>query len=103
MKPERVRFMLYLRVLLKYLQRKDDQDTYETLKLALHDCAKKSRRQEKGYESLTFAMQRLIPEIVSEEDLARAREYMDLFVQRRRQMHRRQAPVLKKLDPNAGC
>jgi len=111
MKPERVRFMLYLRVLLKYLQRKEETDqqynTYETLKLALHDCAAKSRRHEKGYESLTLAMQRLIPEIVPQEDLDVARKYMTLFVQRKRQMHgssrsRRQVQAFQKLDPNSG-
>mmetsp|Transcript_5558 Transcript_5558/g.11068 ORF Transcript_5558/g.11068 Transcript_5558/m.11068 type:complete len:143 (+) Transcript_5558:199-627(+) len=111
MKPERVRFMLYLRVLLKYLQRKEEQkrddkcSTYETLKLALHECAAKSRRHEKGYESLTLAMQRIIPEIVSQEDLQTARDYTNLFVQRKRQMHRSRQVVAKQafqsLDLNA--
>ena len=101
MKPEKVRFMLYLRVLLKYLQRKDDPDTYERLKLALHECASKSRRQEKGFESLTIAMKRIIPEVVGEEDLDKAREYMNLFMQKQRQMDRRQVQAFKSLDPNA--
>lgn len=103
MRPEKVRFMLYVRVLLKYLQRKDDpEDTYERLKLALHECASKSRRQEKGFESLTIAMQRVIPQVVGEEDLAKAREYMNLFVQKQHQMdRRRQVEAFKALDPNA--
>ena len=103
MKPEKVRLMLYLRVLLKYLQRKDDpEDTYERLQLALHECAAKSRRQEKGYESLTTAMQRIIPEIVAQEDLVKARDYMNLYVQKKNQMERRQqGKAFKTLDPNA--
>ena len=107
MKPQHVRFMLYLRVLLKYLQRKDEQETYETLKLALHDCASKSRRHAPGYESLTAVMQRLIPTLVSAQDLDQARQYMNLFVQRQRQMHRRrscgrqQVQAFQSLDPNS--
>ena len=103
MRPEKVRFMLYVRVLLMYLQRKDDpEDTYERLKLALHECASKSRRQENGFESLTIAMQRVIPQVVEEEDLAKAREYMNLFVQKQHQMeHRCQVKAFKTLDPNA--
>ena len=104
MKPDKIRFMLYLRILLKYLQRKDGpDDTYERLKLALHECATRSRRQEKGFESLTIAMQRVIPEIVDQADLDKAREYLNLFVQQKRQMHRREDHALKTLDHNAGC
>ena len=104
MKPEKVRFMLYLRVLLKYLQRKDDphDDTYERLTLALHECASKSRRREQGFESLTIAMKRIIPQVVQEQDLAKARQYMDLFVQKQRQMKTlRQVQAFQTLDPNA--
>lgn len=106
MKPGEVRFMLYLRVLLRYLQRKheadDGDDTYKRLKLALHDCASKSRRQEKGFESLTMAMHRIIPQVVRREDLAKAREYTNLLMQKKRQLHdRRQGQAFQHLDPNA--
>lgn len=103
MKPKKVRLMLYLRVLLKYLQRKNDpEDTYARLQMALHECAAKSRRREKGYESLTTAMQRVIREIVAQEDLVKARGYMNLYVHAKNQIVRhRDVKAFKSLDPNA--
>ena len=101
MNPESIRFMLFLRVLLRYLQRKDDDtdDSYERLKLALHDCATKSRRQERGYENLTIAMHRVIYEIVDEEYLAKARGYMKLFAQKSHLMHRLEAKASENFNP----
>ena len=99
MKPECVKFLLFLRVLLRYLQRKEDQRTYRALKLALHDCAARSRRHETGFENLTVAMKRLIPEMVSPQDLDRARAYMHLFVQKKHEIHQQKSPPAKVLQP----
>jgi hypothetical protein len=84
MQPERARFMLYMRVLLQHLQQRGDLQTYHTFKYLLRHCAVKSQRQEPGYESLTVVLKQLIPEIVRKEDLQKAREYMGIFVEKKR-------------------
>jgi hypothetical protein len=84
MQPERARFMLYMRVLLHHLQQRGDLRTYQALKELLRQCAVKSQRRVPGYESLTVVLKQLIPEVVRNEDLQKAREYMGILVTKKR-------------------
>jgi hypothetical protein len=100
MKPEDTQFLLFLGILLRYLQSKDGDDddqhtpTYQKLRLALYDCATKSRRQERGYESLTHAVKRIIFQLVSKEDLIKARNiFRQCIVQQKQQLILRHSTI----------
>ena len=52
LKREKETFLVFTRVLMKYLEQKD-MALYHRVKAIIKDCAERNRRQEPGYESVT--------------------------------------------------
>ena len=64
-------FVVFLRILLKYLQNHGDKQTYEVLRRRVQVCTEKARRGEPGYECVAKAVLQEIPQIVKHSDLRR--------------------------------
>jgi hypothetical protein len=80
-RSDRERFLLFSRVLLKYLEQKD-RNLHQRVKALIRDCAERNRRQEPGYESVTGSLQDRLREIVSDTHWARAENYLRQYLTR---------------------
>ena len=99
MLQEREQFILFVRVLMKYLDTKDPA-MHNKVKLIIKDCAARNKRQERGYESATASMRKQLKSVVSETYWKRAEKYLANF------MAKKEANVEKednsKKEENAG-
>ena len=77
-------FVVFLRLLLKFLQKHGDGKTYETLRRRVQICTEKANRQEPGYECVAKALMQEIPHIVSTSDLRRVQAMLRLRVQQKK-------------------
>jgi predicted alpha/beta-fold hydrolase len=64
MKKKKERFLIFTRVLLKFLEQKDPP-LHQKVKGIIKDCADRNKRQERGYESVTASMQARLKEVVN--------------------------------------
>ena len=73
------RFLVFTRVLVKYLEQTDEALHYEVREV-IRDCTERKSRNEPGYESVTTVLKRRIQEIVDEDTWNRAEMYLDRFM-----------------------
>ena len=71
MKKQKERFLIFTRVLLKYLENKDPA-LHGSVKAIIKDCAERNKRGERGYESVTASMRARLKEVVNEQYWSRA-------------------------------
>jgi len=78
-KKQKERFLIFTRVLMKYLEQKDPA-LHLQVKQIIKDCAEKNRRKMPGYESVTNSMHIQLKKVVSENYWKRAEAYLDHFL-----------------------
>jgi len=90
-KTEKEQFLMFTRVLMKYLEQKDP-DMHARAKAVIRECAEKNKRKEKGYESVTLAMQSRLKQTVGTSYWERAGDYLQHFLkQKEAEIQRRKA------------
>lgn len=82
---ERPCFVVFLRLLLKYLQKHGDRDTHKRLQERVRICTEKANRQEPGYECIAKTILQEIPKIVQASDLRRVQAVLQLRVRRQKE------------------
>ena len=71
MRRQKERFLMFTRVLMKYLETKDPA-LHQKVKAIIKDCAERNKRGEPGYESVTASMRSRLKRVVSESYWSRA-------------------------------
>ncbi|CAB9508249.1 expressed unknown protein [Seminavis robusta] len=79
MRRQKERFLMFTRVLMKYLETKD-RTLHGKVKKVIKECAERNKRQEPGYESVTASMRERFKEIVPDDYWKRAESYLDHFL-----------------------
>jgi len=79
MRRQKERFLMFTRVLMKYLESKDPP-LHQNVKAIIKDCADRNKRQERGYESVTASMRSRLKEVVGENYWKRAESYLAHFL-----------------------
>lgn len=82
-------FMIFMRVLLSYLRKHGDKESYELVKQRVQICTERSQRQEPGYEHLAQAVLQEIPQIVKPAHLQKVQAYLRLRALQKRAKHQR--------------
>jgi hypothetical protein len=76
---EKDRFLVFTRVLMKYLEQTDEV-MHSEVREVIRDCTERKARKEPGYENVTTILKRRIQEIVNEECWHRAELYLERFL-----------------------
>ncbi|GKY91875.1 hypothetical protein MPSEU_000159100 [Mayamaea pseudoterrestris] len=79
MKKQKEKFIMFTRVLMKYLETKDPT-LHQTVKTIIKDCAERNKRQERGYESVTASMKHRLRQVVGDQYWKRAEAYLNHFL-----------------------
>jgi len=96
MKKKKERFIIFARILLKYLEG-HDQQVAARVKNVINDCVARNKRRERGYESVTSSMRDRLKKIVNETYWKRAEVYTERYYkQKLKQEH--QKDNMKKID-----
>jgi len=72
------RFIMFTRVLLKYMEQKDPS-AHLKIKQIVKECAEKRRNRVLGYERVASSMRVELKKVVKEEYWQRAELYLDYF------------------------
>lgn len=75
LKKQKETFLLFTRVLIKYLEQKDPA-VHAQVKGIIKECAERNKRHERGYESVTASMRTRLKAVVSENYWSRAEAYL---------------------------
>ena len=78
-KKRKERFLLFIRVLMKYVEKKD-HELYLKIKRIIWECAMKVKNQVPGYENATASMKLRLEEVVSVKYWKRANQYLAHFL-----------------------
>mmetsp|Transcript_15379 Transcript_15379/g.35203 ORF Transcript_15379/g.35203 Transcript_15379/m.35203 type:complete len:882 (+) Transcript_15379:57-2702(+) len=81
-KKEKETFLIFTRVLMKYLEQKDP-NVYHRVKAIIKECAERNKRHEPGFESVTTSMKAKLKEVVSEAHWTRAEAYLKHFLKQK--------------------
>jgi hypothetical protein len=77
---DRQKFVMFARVLLKYLEQKDPGLCLE-VRAIITSCAERCRRREPGYEgSVTATLERELKKVVSDNHWKRAKHHLERFL-----------------------
>lgn len=79
LKKYKERFLVFTRVLMKYLEQKDPP-LHQKVKGIIKDCADRNKRQEPGYESVTASMRSRLKAVVHDSYWKKAEMYLDQFL-----------------------
>ena len=82
-KKQKETFLLFTRVLIKYLEQKDP-NVHQQVKAIIKDCADRNKRGEQGYESVTVSMRLRLKRVVSESYWGRAEAYLRQLLSQKR-------------------
>jgi len=85
-KKEKERFLMFSRVLLKYVEHKNPQ-MHREAKTIIKECVHRNRQGEPGFESVTAAMQSRLKDLVGDHYWNRAKAH---FVDYMKREHRKQ-------------
>lgn len=89
---ERKRFLVFIKVLLKCLQR-GDNGLHQQAKLIISDCIRRNRRQDPQYTPLPEAVERSLRPVVGETQWKRATACLELYLKKKQgQVQHRVAP-----------
>jgi hypothetical protein len=89
-RKQKEKFLMFTRVLIKYLEGKD-KALHHKAKLVIKDCAERNKRGERGYESVTMAMQRRLKDLVGDTYWKKAQEFLYYMHQKRKAAMQQQA------------
>ena len=81
-KQRRDKFLMFTRVLMKYLEQKDPE-MHSRAKSVIRECADKNKNKEAGYESVTASMQARLRSTVGEAYWKRAESYLNHFLKQK--------------------
>jgi hypothetical protein len=81
-KARKERFLMFTRVLMKYLEQKDAA-MHARAKAVIRECADKNKNKERGYESVTASMQKRLKDIVGVAYWNRAEAYLNHFLKQK--------------------
>ena len=84
-KHRKERFLMFTRVLMKYLEQKDPP-MHTQAKAVIRECAERNKKKEAGYESVTASMQTRLKEMVGEAYWSRAEAYLNHFLRQKEKM-----------------
>jgi hypothetical protein len=84
-KARKERFLMFTRVLMKYLEQKDP-GMHARAKAVIRECADKNKNKERGYESVTASMQKRLKDMVGEAYWTRAEAYLNHFLKQKEKM-----------------
>jgi hypothetical protein len=84
-KHRKERFLMFTRVLIKYLEQKDPS-MHLKAKAVIRECAEKNKNKEPGYESVTNSMQKRLRAMVGDNYWARAEAYLDHFLKQKQKI-----------------
>jgi len=73
-------FLLFTRVLVKYLEKKD-KELHTRAKKIIRECVERNKRQENGIESMTKTITHRLKELVGDHRWKKANEYLLHFLQ----------------------
>lgn len=76
---QKERFLIFTRVLIKYLEQKDP-NMHRQAKIIIKDCAERNKKQEPGYQSVTASMKTRLKELVGESYWRRAEVYLKHYL-----------------------
>ncbi|CAB9529310.1 expressed unknown protein [Seminavis robusta] len=79
MRRQKERFLMFTRVLMKYLETKDPS-LHSKVKLIIKECAERNKRNEPGYESVTASMRERLKQVVGDAYWKRAESYLAHFL-----------------------
>ncbi len=79
-KQRKEKFLMFTRVLMKYLEQKDPQ-MHSQAKFVIRECAKKNQGGDPAFASLSKAMQTRLRELVGPTYWKRAEDYLTQFLQ----------------------
>jgi len=111
-KSEKERFLMFTKVLMKYLEQKN-KAMHARAKAVIRDCAEKNKQGDPNYASLTRAMQKGLYETVGKEYWQKANDYLIHFMkqnkrkkinaqqQQQQQMQQRRTNPPQQLPSNA--
>eukprot|EP00546_Thalassionema_frauenfeldii_P013348 CAMPEP_0178909154 /NCGR_PEP_ID=MMETSP0786-20121207/8336_1 /TAXON_ID=186022 /ORGANISM="Thalassionema frauenfeldii, Strain CCMP 1798" /LENGTH=632 /DNA_ID=CAMNT_0020581167 /DNA_START=121 /DNA_END=2019 /DNA_ORIENTATION=+ len=88
-KKAKDQFLMFTRVLMKYLESKDQQ-MHARAKAVIRECAERNKKKEQGYESVTASMKKRLRQTVGEQYWKRAESYLLHFVDMRRKKQQQQ-------------
>lgn len=80
-KKAKEQFLMFTRVLMKYLENKDPQ-MHSRAKHVIRECAEKNKKKELGFESVTASMKTRLRSTVGEQYWKRAESYLTHFQQK---------------------
>ena len=83
MKRSKEKFLMFTRVLIKYLEQKDPR-MHAQAKNIIKDCAERNKRQEPGYESVTLSMKRRLRDLVGDHYWKKANDYLVHFIEQKK-------------------
>jgi hypothetical protein len=89
-RKQKEKFLMLTRALIKYLEGKD-KALHHKAKFVIEDCAERNKRGERGYESVTMAMQRRLKDLVGETYWKKAQEFLYYMHQKRKAAMQQQA------------
>ena len=81
-KHRKERFLMFTRVLMKYLEQKDPA-MHLKAKAVIRECAEKNKKKEPGYESVTASMQTRLRAMVGDQYWTRAEAYLNHFLKQK--------------------
>jgi hypothetical protein len=84
-KARKERFLMFVRVLMKYLEQKDP-DMHTRAKAVIRECADKNKNKERGYESVTASMQKRLKDMVGDAYWGRAEAYLNHFLKQKEKL-----------------
>jgi hypothetical protein len=100
LKKQKEKFIMFTRVLLKYLESKDSA-LHLRVKAIIQECAERNKRQERGYESITASMKLRLKEVVGESYWKRAEQYLHHFLAQKAKQQQQQQQQQQTTDANA--
>jgi len=99
-KKAKDQFLMFTRVLMKYLESKDAQ-MHARAKNVIRECAEKNKKKEQGYESVTASMKKRLRQTVGEQYWKRAESYLLHFVEMRRKKQQQQGSSSSASAPSS--
>mmetsp|Transcript_88071 Transcript_88071/g.131997 ORF Transcript_88071/g.131997 Transcript_88071/m.131997 type:complete len:144 (+) Transcript_88071:79-510(+) len=73
-------FLLFVRVLMKYIEKKDP-NMHGRARAIILNCAERGKRGEPGYESVTASMKKPLLDLVGKRTWNRAKAYLKRFLE----------------------
>ena len=88
-KKEKEKFLMFTRVLMKYLEQRD-QDMHTRAKAQIKECYEKNKQGDPNFKSLTTSMKARLKQTVGDAYWKKAHDYLDHFLKQKKAGQARQ-------------